>query len=95
MHAAGDAYARKKEHKDHDEDRGPPVMAPMLQPMQLQPMQMQDYAPPPRPSMSRDAAARTIQNRYGGRVLAVQPDGEGYRVKMLKDGEVRIYQINP
>lgn len=42
-----------------------------------------------------DKAAREIQRRHGGRVLAVQPDGAGYRVKMLKDGEVRIYQVNP
>ena len=51
--------------------------------------------PPPRPSMSPNAAARLIQSRHGGRVLAVQPDGSGYRVKMLKEGEVRIYQVDP
>lgn len=42
-----------------------------------------------------DAAAREIQRMHGGRVLAVQADGAGYRVKMLKDGEVRIYQVDP
>ena len=47
------------------------------------------------PAFTPDDAAREIQRRHGGRVLAVQPDGAGYRVKMLKDGEVRIYQVNP
>lgn len=42
-----------------------------------------------------DSAAREIQRMHGGRVLAVQADGAGYRVKMLKDGEVRIYQVDP
>lgn len=46
-------------------------------------------------AMSPSEAARQVQRRHGGRVLAVQPDGSGYRVKVLKDGEVRIYQVNP
>ncbi len=50
---------------------------------------------PGRSRMSPEQAAREIQRRHGGRVLSVQADGNGYRVKMLKDGEVRIYQINP
>lgn len=45
--------------------------------------------------MSSDQAAREVQSRHGGRVLSVQPDGSGYRVKTLKDGEVRIYQVYP
>lgn len=48
-----------------------------------------------RGGLSPDEAAREIQSRHGGRVLSVQPDGSGYRVKMLKDGEVRIYQVSP
>ncbi|WP_020648599.1 hypothetical protein [Solimonas variicoloris] len=48
-----------------------------------------------RPSFTPDEAAREIQRRHGGRVLAVQPDGAGYRVKLLRDGEVRIYQVDP
>lgn len=40
-------------------------------------------------------AARQVQSLYGGRVLAVQPDSDGYRVKVLKDGEVRIYSVSP
>ncbi len=50
---------------------------------------------PTRPRLSPEEAAREIQQRHGGRVLSVQADGRGYRVKMLKGGEVRIYQINP
>lgn len=48
-----------------------------------------------RSNLTADDAAREIQKRHGGRVLSVQSDGAGYRVKMLKNGEVRIYQINP
>lgn len=54
---------------------------------------------PPRlrePTLSPTDAARQVQRRHGGRVLSVQADGNGgYRVKVLKDGEVRIYRINP
>ncbi|MEW6168153.1 MAG: hypothetical protein AB1651_10710 [Pseudomonadota bacterium] len=45
--------------------------------------------------MSPSDAARQVQQRYGGRVLAVQINDLGYRVKVLKDGEVRIYQVIP
>jgi hypothetical protein len=48
-----------------------------------------------RKRLTSDGAAREIQKRHGGRVLSVHADGAGYRVKMLKNGEVRIYQINP
>lgn len=40
------------------------------------------------------AAARAAQQRNGGgRVLSVDPDGSGYRVKVLKDGEVRTHHV--
>lgn len=39
-------------------------------------------------------AARVAQERNGGgRVLAVDPEGSGYRVKVLKDGEVRTHHV--
>src|SRR5690606_672827 len=45
--------------------------------------------------LSPSDAARQVQRRYGGRVLSVQAQGEGnYRIKVLKDGEVRTYDIN-
>ncbi len=47
------------------------------------------------PSLSSADAARQVQSLYGGRVLAVQQDSNGYRVKVLKDGEVRIYSVSP
>ena len=47
------------------------------------------------PLMTPSEAARQVQRRHGGRVLSVQPDGAGYRVKVLKDGEVRIFQVQP
>ncbi|WP_370309459.1 PepSY domain-containing protein [Sinimarinibacterium flocculans] len=48
------------------------------------------------PRLSATDAARQVQRRYGGRVLSVQEENNGgYRVKVLKDGEVRIYKIHP
>jgi hypothetical protein len=47
------------------------------------------------PVMTPSEAARQVQRRHGGRVLSVQPDGAGYSVKVLKDGEVRIFQVQP
>ncbi|HEY1078016.1 MAG TPA: hypothetical protein VGE51_15090 [Fontimonas sp.] len=46
-------------------------------------------------SLTPADAARRVQSLYGGRVLAVQQDDDGYRVKILKDGEVRIYSVSP
>ena len=42
---------------------------------------------------SADAARRAQMRNGGGRVLAVEPVGNGYRVKVLKDGVVRVYYI--
>lgn len=40
------------------------------------------------------AAAREAQARNGGgRVLSVEPEGDGYRVKVLKNGEVRTHHV--
>lgn len=39
-------------------------------------------------------AAREAQHRYGGgKVLSVDPDGDGYRVKLVRDGNVRVVFI--
>lgn len=47
-----------------------------------------------RASMSPSQAAREAQMRYGGgRVLSVDPAGDGYRVKLLRDGDVRVVFI--
>jgi hypothetical protein len=42
---------------------------------------------------SADAARRAVQRNGGGRVLSVEPQGAGYRVKVIKDGEVRMHDI--
>ena len=42
---------------------------------------------------SADAARRAQQQNGGGRVLSVDPEGNGYRVKVLKDGEVRTHHV--
>ncbi|GAC1627887.1 MAG: hypothetical protein NVS9B10_17260 [Nevskia sp.] len=37
-----------------------------------------------------EAAQRAQQINGGGRVLSVEQAGDGYRVKLLRDGEVRV-----
>lgn len=45
--------------------------------------------------MSPADAAREAQHRYGGgKVLSVEPDGDGYRVKLVRDGDVRVVFIS-
>lgn len=85
MHAADVAHARKGSKDDLN----------LLQPAPLQPVPAESFQPRNAPGLSPDRAAREIERRHGGRVLGVQADGSGYRVKMLKDGEVRIYQVGP
>ncbi|MES2489566.1 MAG: hypothetical protein V4607_07205 [Pseudomonadota bacterium] len=47
-----------------------------------------------RPSAGRmspsEAAAKAQRNNGGGKVLAVEPTGTGYRVKLLQRGDVNI-----
>lgn len=40
-----------------------------------------------------EAGRRAQMRNGGGRVLSVEPMGGGYRVKVLKDGVVRVYII--
>lgn len=60
----------------------------------------QDMLPPGtlidrgRSRMTASQAAREAQQRYGGgKVLSVDPTGDGYRVKLLRDGDVRVIFI--
>jgi P pilus assembly chaperone PapD len=54
-----------------------------------------DFIRPAAPRISPAEAARQVQHQYGGRVLSVQQQGSGYRVKVLKNGEVRMYIVEP
>lgn len=49
----------------------------------------------PRRDRSAEAARRAQQRNGGGRVLSVEPDRAGYRVKVIKDGEVRVHHVEP
>ena len=40
-----------------------------------------------------DAARRAQELNGGGRVLGVTPSDQGYRVKLLKQGEVRVLTV--
>jgi len=37
-----------------------------------------------------EAASQAQRNHGGGRVLSVEPTGNGYRVKLLQHGDVNI-----
>lgn len=46
------------------------------------------------PRMTPGQAAKEAQRQYGGgKVLSVDPSGDGYRVKLLRDGDVRVVFI--
>jgi hypothetical protein len=57
----------------------------------LNPSGLQSIPEQRRPS--GDAARRAQQLNGGGRVLSVYPSGSGYRVKLLKDGEVSVVDV--
>ena len=46
-----------------------------------------------RDERSAQAARQAQAANGGGRVLSVEPEGTGYRVKVLKDGEVRTHHV--
>jgi len=43
--------------------------------------------------LSRKEAARRAKERHGGRVLSVEPANGGWRVRLLKDGQVRTVVV--
>lgn len=45
------------------------------------------------PRMSRAEAAQSAREIYGGRILAVRWTGRHYRVKLLRDGEIRFITL--
>ena len=47
-----------------------------------------------RQSISREQAANIVRQRNGGRILDIQPRGNGYQVKTLRNGRVKVYEIN-
>jgi hypothetical protein len=58
------------------------------------PQRPQNFGPPPGRPVSRDDAARRAQQMSGGgRVLAADPAEGGYRVRVLKNGEVRSVYV--
>jgi hypothetical protein len=91
----------------HPRMRAPePRAAPQFQQRYAQPQRPPAYEPqrpgqqmappfqPPRPSMSRGDAMRQAQERTGGgRVLGADPTENGYRVRVLKNGEVSTVYV--
>ena len=62
-------------------------------PRQMYEPPRQNYPPPNRGMSSGQAAERAQQLNGGGRILAVDPAQSGYRVRVLKDGEVRSVYV--
>ena len=82
-----DARQRNDEGQDRREQRQERVQE------QREPRRTEDSRGD-RGDRSADAARLAQQRNGGGRVLAVEPEGRGYRVKVLKDGEVRTHHID-
>ena len=80
---SGPADARPRERRGEQQQQEPP----------LRPEGWRD-AGQDQGDRSADAARRAQQRNGGGRVLSVDPDGSGYRVKVLKDGEVRTHHVD-
>jgi hypothetical protein len=49
-----------------------------------------DNEPPHHGLTAGEAAQRAQASAGGGQVLSVEPAGDGYRVKLLRNGEVRV-----
>lgn len=86
-------------HERREPPRPPPQQRQMYAPRQ-EPPRMPPQAPPgwqgrPPVMSSGQAAQRAQQINGGGRVLAVDPAQSGYRVRVLKDGEVRSVYVPP
>jgi hypothetical protein len=90
----------------HEQRREPPRPPPPQQQQHMQqqmrppePPRQQMFAPPQQqrpqgPGVSRDEAMRRAQQMNGGgRILAADPAESGYRVRVLKDGEVRSVYV--
>ena len=45
-------------------------------------------------AISREEAARIARERNGGRILDIKPRRDGYQVKTLRKGRVRVYEID-
>ena len=77
------ASARDRERRDDKQE-------------QMRPEGLRDNRDERRPPRGDRAAAAAQAQRQngGGRVLSVEPEGEGFRVKVLKDGEVRTHHVD-
>ena len=73
----------------HDRDRGG------QNPQQvLQPDGWRDNSGNRSEQRAAEAGRRAQQRNGGGRVLSVEPEGGGYRVKVIKEGEVRTHHVD-
>ena len=75
---------------DRDRDRGHQNQQQQV----LQPDGWRDNSGDRSERRAAEAGRRAQQRNGGGRVLSVEPEGSGYRVKVLKEGEVRTHHVD-
>lgn len=97
------AQERRAERLERADNRNAPALRPANPGTLNRPFATpaaQQNLPQPRaasdvPRLSPGEAARRAQSlNGGGRVLAVEPSEDGYRVKLLKNGEVSVVPIS-
>ena len=91
----GEAFGRDRDRRGHRDDDGGGSFGGGRDASLVQRRNRGDDADARPSRMSAAQAAREAQQRYGGgRVLSVDSMGGGYRVKLLRDGDVRVVFIS-
>jgi len=94
--ALGGGWGRQEPRREPprpQQFRAPPPQMQQRPPQMQMQMQMQQRPQEMRPFSRDDAARRAQQMNGGGRVLAADPAEGGYRVRVLKNGEVRSVYV--
>jgi len=91
----GHQEQRREPPRPQQQQQQQHMQQPQMRPPE--PPRQQMFAPqqrPQGPGVSRDEAMRRAQQMNGGgRILAADPAESGYRVRVLKDGEVRSVYV--
>ncbi len=90
--AGGWSHREERREPPRPQQQRPPEPPRQMYVPRQEPMRPQNWAPQNRMSTGQ-AAQRAQQMNGGGRVLAVDPSESGYRVRVLKDGEVRSVYV--
>lgn len=91
--AGGWGHREERREPPRQQQRMPEPQRPPPQVFMPQQRPQNNWVPQNRGMSSGQAAQRAQQMNGGGRVLAVDPSDSGYRVRVLKDGEVRSVYV--